>query len=388
MGAIIRMTDLRKTALLRSAGSAALLMGLVFGMMTGHAEDTYEPAGVAVEGSGSSTPQAALQAELVSLPNFIYLGERLNLSASLTNNGDRPLVVWVQCRISGKEEVRRVEIAPGHPVLLLLPFSVGPVSATTAGALCVWGSSDCASLLRELPFALRDARRDLSDVRVSGGRFFLGRGDTPLVLVNAREDPATYRRWMPVKWAVGRRRRRTGRCVLWAPAYGQVPSTASSLAECLGTRLRNRQIDYVQYSGDPLESCLELDDAVSGNGRAVLCIAWGRDEAWTRYPQRDFERALDCAVDRLREKHPSLELILMTPPPAVNEVAVSEQYAEAIRRVARDHQIEIADIHARTVEIEDWPRFYAVNGDFAVSSKSPSMELEQLMAEWLACKLR
>ena len=116
----------------------------------------------------------------------------------------------------------------------------------------------------------------------------------------------------------------------------------------------------------------------------MLALGWGFDEAFQRVPLQDVIRALDLTIDRARRRNPSCQIVLITPPPLVDEKSVSQLYADAIRALAREHHAPLINLHAKMIAEDNWETLYSFERDPAVFGLYPSQAGQAMIRAWIA----
>lgn len=222
-------------------------------------------------------------------------------------------------------------------------------------------------LLHAKRYQFRNGYEDLSDLRSISGRLHQPDGEE-VILVNAYEDETTYRRWAPIKWAKATYERQGARC--WLSAPGRLVNEIDEMTE-------------IEYAGDLFASLQVLEQQLPETGPVVLTFAWGMEESLRHLPAEEFSRTLDLAIDRLRKRNPSLQVVIPTPPPQSGEEKRAAAYASTLRRLAREHHTGLIDLHARTLAQPEWPSMYRLEEDPTVLSQWLSSSGQARMREWL-----
>jgi len=320
---------------------------------------------------------AWLRAEVLGLPAVMYAGEDLNCLVHLENSGGESRSVRVVYADPWGAQEQRASLAPASSADL--PFALRVASPVSAAAATVAVSleSDSQHPLWSGRFWFRDGRGDLTDLTSATGVLATADGEV-VVLVNAYEDETQHRRWAPVKWLARQWQRRDAPVIVWTSPglwFGADGKDAKALA--LPERWR-----FVPYDEDPLASGVKPPESVPARGAAVLLLAWGFDEAARGMPARDFARALDLAMDRLRERNPSLQIVLVTPPPSPATPGASARYAEAVRNLAREHHAQVIDLEAEATQERDWAETYRMDAEGLLTSLYPGPEGLGRIGQW------
>ena len=328
--------------------------------------------------------------ELVFVPSppppLVYENETVPLTVTVSN----PARVVLDCRLTfalddDAPQVWRLSLGPGKETVAVFTLKTGVPAAPCRGRFSASGGE--GGMRWEWSFELRDGRGELSGLRVEGAGLANADGD-PTVLVNRRENETEYRRWAPVKAvAAAWRRRNASRWWMTPTAFEGVSVPDGGERFIAGKTSAGHDIFLVPYEGDPLAAMLAAPGNVPVEGSAVVALAWGFHEAYARYPLPVFARALDLAVDRLRDAHPEIQIVLVTPPPIPGEAGAVGRYAEEVRRLAREHHTELVDWHDAVTRRVEWESLYALPGDDGVTGLYPNDEglrfLRALLAEAL-----
>jgi hypothetical protein len=361
------MTTARKRSLILAAGLGIGVAGaLLIPRGHGATRASHDEAPAA-----QVTSTDSLRAEIIGLPAIIYAGEGLNYLVHVENVAAEVRAIRVVHADPWGRQEQSVTLAPAGA--MDVPFALRAarrVSAASASVSICSADDPQRPLWRE-GFEFRDGRSDLSGIVATGRGYTNERGE-PVVLVNYYEDEAKYRRWAPVKWAVRECRRPRAPVIVSAPD-GFRPDVG----------VLPEEWQFLPYAGDPLSAALNLPSEVPADGPAVVCLAWGFDEAVNGVPVRDFARALDLAIDRLRRHNSAVQVALVTPPPSPTTAETSGRYAEAVRALAREHHAQLVDLAAKSREDEHWERMYALDDDTNLAGLYPKPEGLREWGEWL-----
>jgi hypothetical protein len=310
--------------------------------------------------AGGVVPSTALRVEMLGLPAVIYVGESLSYLIHIENTSGEPLHIRVAHDDPWGRQEQTLTVPPNgaaDPVFSLrAPAPV--VSATASVSL---RSVESRRLLGNKVFHFMDGRGPLPAVSSTGRHYANARGE-PVVLVNAYEDETEYRRWAPVKWAAREWQRHGAPTVLNAPeaflAEGGLPL----------------EWTLIPYGNDPIAACLELPSRLPDKGASFLCLAWGFEEAVRGLPAREFQRALDLTIDRVRRRNPAIQIVLATPPPSPSVPSGTAGIPDAIRALAREHHCQVIDLAAALQQEKNWQRMFTLDADGAIVGLYPQVE--------------
>lgn len=203
------------------------------------------------------------------------------------------------------------------------------------------------------------------------------------ILCTDIEDQAEYRKWVFVKRLALELDRSRKRVLLLGDAMknliypGKQPdSYVDALKESL--EKNEEGFAFVERSGgiSPILTDLLLLDRVlssvkkgkrGGDGEEgalartspeIVVISPGPLDPYQGTPVRDFARALDLMVDRARAEPQRPRVILVSPPPLVSNVRLSQIYADAASKVAEKHHTTFVDLHALICSQRRWQKLY------------------------------
>lgn len=322
--------------------------------------------------------RSMVKAGIEGLPNFIYIGERRAFTVKIENPGNQPLEITISYIQGDSIDSRSASVEPFGQIYEF--FCVEP-ELTESSVIAGIEIQDPASnmvLWRE-DFVLVNVLGDLSEIKVVN-RSFRDKSGKISVIVNEHENESRYRRWAPVKWAEKTWNLRGADIYIIGDC-----GPGSDFSQILEQMIPDRNLRFLDYNGDPLQGLLNVDKYLPAGEPIVACFMWGFEESLERYPVRDFSQALDAAVDRTRLLNPRSDVIIVTPPPLVGEAQASEKYSAAMRIIARDHHAPLIDAHKKFLgHAEDLEGFFFVQGDAAVSGRTPGAEGLEKLAGWLA----
>ena len=321
------------------------------------------------------TSSCSLAAEIVGLPNFIYVGEQRNFSVRVTNDSDTVQHVAVTFECNGDRLVSRLVVEGDSSSAVVLGLTVSEDDMDGQVVLTVRAEGAAQVLWRE-SFRLRRVLGNLADLKVRNGGYY-GPDGSRIVLVNAYENEDDYRRWAIPKWVAGLCRGGASRKLLWIQ-----PELLHWPASRTGTQIA-LDLSIIAHDGSPVDSLLRVDEVVPEIGTATLVIAWGYKEAFERRPPGDLARAVDATIDRARQRNASCRILVATPPPIVGEEPVCETYAEALRDIALQHHASVIDLYNKMISLPEWESLYSLDGDPTVFGLFPSEEGKAKILQWI-----
>ncbi len=347
-------------------------------------------AGVNPAGAAPRTAAApAIEIRGPVLPNLVYAGEPFNVFLRLVNHDDHAWSLTATAESSGQRVARNTSLPPGDGAGIVLPLKAPMAGSQTPSELRVMDASATDGLIWKELFVLRGIHSDLTDLRVGDDGSLVDRSGVRTVLVNSLEDETRYRRWAPVKWAIRQWRFRGAPRGVWAPV-GLMGDPAIGKATAVKTGAASHRNGIVgskttriPYDGNPLQAAIDVAVRIPRDGRFVLCILWGYDEAIAHLPVQEFARALDAAIDRVRTHNPDVLVCLATPPPVPGEEGFAAAYTTAIRKLAGEHHARLIDLYAKALAEKDWHSLYAVDGDPTVLGFYPSPEGCAHLSTWI-----
>jgi len=324
---------------------------------------------------GQGASPHPVKAEIVGLPNFIYVSERRNFSVRVTNDSDTVQHVAVTFDCNGDRPVFRLVVEGNSSGSVVLPLTVSEEDMDEQAGITICAKGTAQVLWRE-SFRLRRVLGKLADIKVRNGSYY-GPDGSRIVLVNTYENQDDYRRWAIPKWVAGLCRGEASRKLLWIQ-----PGLLRSPASRTGTQIAS-DLSVIAHDGSPVDSLLRVDEVVPEIGPATLVIAWGYKEAFERRPPDDLARAVDATIDRARQRNASCRILVATPPPIVGEEPACSACVEALRDVARQHHASVIDLYNKMISLPEWESLYSLDGDPTVFGLFPSEEGKAKILQWI-----
>jgi hypothetical protein len=314
-----------------------------------------------------------------AFPAFIGDHDRERLLLGVANPGNAPLIL----AISFGDDVpalQTITLRAREKATATIELHVGTVRGPATRVLEV--HDDRGMLLYRQRLVCLVPNGDLAGLRWNGHGFVAGNGD-PAVLVTPSLDGSEQRRWGLLRSIEGNPLALGDRVILWTNVWS--PSTAlADLVERIGKESSGKAVTTLAYAGDPAAAILETSTALSATGPAVICLAWGNEEAYQRRPVKDLRNALIIAARRIQHANPQHRVLLVTPLPLPGETQISEPYAQAVRDAGQAAELRVVDWHALILAQPQWEALFLVDGDPAIGGRFPATSARALLAHAIA----
>lgn len=295
-----------------------------------------------------------LRVSSVRHPEIVYGNEKNNICVTVANGTGEPgpIAVAVTLRPGGaQQEISEVTFParPGEEDAALVAFDMSRFPGR-AGSIEVAVRAG-SNLLHSEELRVVDSLGGLDGLKVKGGAFSDDEGRRCLVCT-VEEDQAKYREWALVKWVAKKADRSAKKVTVLGSRMVNSPDDgdgryAASLQELFRKGKHTLQFTAREDAPFPvLTDILRAGELVREQSPGIFVYCPGLEDMEKGVPVRLFSRALDVLIDQVRLGENPPRIVLTTPVPYLSDMKLWSEYADAMRRVAREHHTDLVDLRA------------------------------------------
>jgi hypothetical protein len=326
-------------------------------------------------------PEVAV--EMTSCPLVAYAGEKSGLTFKLTSLCDAALPIRAERRVGDDVTGTQIDLAPraSRPIEIALPalpkdqdvldvtfrISAGPLELATRSLRVSRPGPHLAELKQHLGHLVDpDGRR--------------------VVILTGLEDEAKHRRWLILRWLAAQARAPAERILLFGDPMRNVADGPSPYVDRLRRQARalNRTLTFVESGQSRVVPCVgdipAFATALDDHQPQLVVISPGSHDARSGVDRRTWARCLDVMIDLARARPNRPRIVLVTPPPLVNDLRTSQQLAKAMRAIARRHNLPCVDLHDLLVRGPRWRRAYQQDPSDLVFDLYPNANAQRAIA--------
>jgi hypothetical protein len=322
--------------------------------------------------------------EMVSCPLISYHGEESHLTFKLTSLCDATLPIIAERRVGDQKKATSLQLAPRavRPIEVDLPelpkdtdaldvefrLSAGPLQLATRSLRVIRPGPHLARL-----------RQHLGHLVDSEGR--------RVVIVTDLEQEAQHRRWLILRWLAGQARSPAERILVFGDPMRNVADGPSAYVDQLQRRARglNRSVTLVESGQSRVVPCVgdlpAFAQALAKHRPELVVVSPGSHDARSGVHRRTWARCLDVMIDLARHQPEPPRLVFVTPPPLVDDLKTSRGLADAMRAVARRHNIPCVDLHDLLIRDKSWRKAYQQDPRDLVFDLYPNAKAQRTIAE-------
>jgi len=337
-----------------------------------------------------------LSVDLVSCPNIVYSDEATDISFRVFNGSSSPIRLVSQAEVTSDRGplpgfTDRIVIPGKSHTAVMLPLNLKDFRGGN-------GQFTLKMLLAGHPVFEKQVRlarwdQDLSKLRNLRGEFVDAQGQK-VILVTDLEDADQYRKWALVKWLHRASDRSAKRVLLIGDALNPVSGDEGSSFKNYVTDLRimleprEESLHFHQTEAHlkPIfADLLALPELVRERRPEVVVLCPGLRDLLASTPVRDFTRAIDLMIDVIRAQDQPAKVVLVSPTPLLSRLKVSEQYTNALKKLAEDHHCAFVDLHSALQREPDWEQMlFATDEDDQVLYLYPNEKGQKRIADLIA----
>jgi len=337
-----------------------------------------------------------LSVDLVSCPNIVYSDEETDISFRVLNGASSPIRLVSQAEVtSGRGPLpgftHKIVIPGKSHTAVMLPLNLKDFRGGN-------GQLTLKMLLAGHPVfdkQIRLARwdQDLSKLRNVRGEFVDPQGQK-VILVTDLEDADKYRKWALVKWLHRASDRSAKRTLLIGDALNPVSGDKGASFKNYVTDLRimlepkeeSFHFHETEAQLKPIfADLLALPELVRERQPEIVVLCPGLRDLLASTPVRDFTRAIDIMIDVVRSQDQPAKVVLVSPTPLLSRLKVSEQYTDALRKLAEEHHCTFVNLHRALQGEPDWEQMvFATEEDDQVLYLYPNEKAQRRIAELIA----
>jgi len=310
----------------------------------------------------------ALQLRIVQAPSIVYSEEK-NAMACLVSSPGTTTPIWGTWQLKGRfdhEEAvldQRETPSAAGPGSFVVPLDLTRLRGRPGTLELSVQVFDIVKVKES--FTVLRPGPDVAKLRLEHGAFRDPEGRRAMILIDL-EDQRRHGRWWLYKWFARQFRRPRGSVLLLADPMHNTPPPRESFvtySDRIQETLRKagKEVHFVRRSvgvNPILADVILLARQLEPTQPGVVVIAPGVADVIQAVPIRDYLRALDVMIDLIRRQPRPIEIVLVSPPPLVSNLALSASYARATEEIARTHNLRFVDLHARIRHRKDWKTQY------------------------------
>jgi hypothetical protein len=317
-------------------------------------------------------------------PNFIGENDHERLPVTFRNPGDSPKSIHVDFVGADVAQKQTFRLRAHDSITAIIDFSAGSIKNQSARSFSV--TDDDGHVFFQQSVKCLAPGGDVTDVHWTG-KAYIDNHHIQVTLVVPILKGDEQRRWAILRALDHTSPSSSRKIIIWTSA-GTQPGDLDSLTRMIGSSCIGKEITAVHYDGDPCAAVLKAERLATGMDEAVICLAWGEEEAFQQRPSRELQAALTIAVWRMQQGNPHIHILLATPLPIVGETSISERYAQAVRNAAHDASVRVADWHAILLASPHWESHFLVDGDPTCAGRFPDLSGQAILAQSLSEALR
>ncbi len=325
----------------------------------------------------------------VRLPEIVFGEEKNNICVGVLNRTAEPRGITVVVTLrpdGGKETASEVtfQARAGEEDAALIEFDMSrfPKRCGTIVATARAGSKQLFS--SDIPVV--DSVAGLSGLKVKDGAFF-DEKERRCLVCTVEEDQAKYREWALLKWVATKADRSAKKVVVLGSRMVNSPDDGdgryvASLRELFRNGKHILQFAAREDASFPvLIDVLKAGELVKKHSPGVFVYCPGIEDMEQGVPVRLFSRALDVLIDQVRLGEDPPRVVLATPVPYLSDMKLWGEYADAMRRVAREHHTDLVDLRATLGgDRREFEKFFAQQGGSRVFLLYPRKEGQEAIA--------
>jgi hypothetical protein len=330
-----------------------------------------------------------LEVSSVRLPAIVFGREKNNVCVTVSNGTALPVRIAASVTLrpeGGREETSEVtfEARAGQEDAALVAFDMTHFPKRT-GSIAVSVKAGAKQLFSG-DLRVVDSVAGLSGLKVKGGVFF-DEKDRRCLVCTVEEDQAKYREWALVKWVARKADRSAKKALVLGSRMVNSPDDgdgryAAALRKLFDAGKHSLHFAVREDASFPvLADVVKAGELMKEHKPGVFVYCPGVEDLEKGVPVRLFSRAVDVLIDQVRRGESPPRVVLVTPVPYLSDMKLWGEYADAMRRVAREHHTDIVDLRAALGgDRRTYERFFAQQEGSRVFLLYPGKEGQEAIA--------